>query len=60
MSMIQELFGDDIFAKSLAEAKDKIKALPQARREKRAYLLKEFAAITGILLKTEDYRDVDC
>lgn len=58
MSMLTELFGDEILHATLDQVKQKIKILPQTLKEKRAYLLKDFAAITGTILKEQDFRDV--
>lgn len=59
MSMITELFGDEILTASLSQVKEKIRSLPPALAEKRGYLLKDFASITGIFLTKEDFDDVD-
>lgn len=55
MSLLTELFGDEIINASLAEVKQKIKSLPPSLKEKRSYLLKDYAAIKGIVLSAGDY-----
>ncbi len=59
MSMITELFGQEVLNASLEEVKGKINSLPPTLREKRAYLLKDFAELAGILLTEKDYRDIN-
>lgn len=59
MSMLLELFGDEIQYLSLKQVKEKIRTVPADRRERRGYLLKEFAVITGTVLKEQDYRDIN-
>lgn len=58
MSLLTELFGDEIINASLAEVKQKIKNLPPTLKEKRLYLLKDYAAIKGIVVSTEDFDEV--
>ena len=57
--MIIDLFGEKILTRPLSEVKDAINTLPSSLKEKRAYLLKEFAQIAGIVLTGEDYNDVN-
>ena len=59
MSLLTELFGEEALAFTLEEVKEKIKKLPRASREKKAYLLKDFAAITGIKLIGTDFEDIE-
>lgn len=58
MSLLVELFGEEIFTASLSEVKNKIKKLPPTRAERRGYLLKEYATLVGIELSEEDFEDV--
>lgn len=58
MSLITEVFGDDILLASLAEVKQKIKNTPVDRRERRTYLLKDWAAIKGVKLSQIDFEEV--
>lgn len=58
MSLLTELFGDEAIHLSLDQIKRKIKSLPPTLQEKRAYLLKDYASITGIKLTKADFSDV--
>ena len=58
MSLLTELFGPAATLMGLDEVKEKIKALPPSLKEKKAYLLKDYAAITGIDITAEDYDDI--
>ena len=58
MSMIIELFGEDILSDSLSKVKEKIKALPPTQAERRSYLLHDWASITGYRLTQQDFIDV--
>lgn len=58
MSLLIQLFGDKILQTSFADVKNKIKALPPTRTERRGYLLKEYASIKGIELTKKDFDDV--
>ena len=59
MSMITEIFGREVLYYTKEQVIQKIKSLPPSLREKRAYLLKDFAVLTGVVLTEEDYRDVN-
>jgi len=59
MSMLLELFGDEILNATLSQVKEKIKSLPQTIKERRSYILKDFALLTGTILKEQDFRDID-
>lgn len=59
MSLVTELFGMDVLNKSLDELKELIKAMPPAQRERRSYLLKDFARIKNIELTQQDFADVN-
>ena len=58
MSLLLQLFGEDILRASLADVKKQIKDLPPAPTERKGYLLKEFAKITNKILTEQDFRDV--
>lgn len=58
MSMLVELFGDRILEASLNEIKAKIKGLSFGLKERRAYLLKEYAGYRGIKLTEGDFHDI--
>ena len=58
MSLLTELFGQEALNDTLEEVKKKINSLPPSLKEKKTYLLHEFAILTGIFLKEEDYREV--
>lgn len=57
--MIIELFGQEAFYYTKEQVIQKIKNLPPSLKEKRAYILKDFAELTGILLTEKDYRAVN-
>jgi hypothetical protein len=57
--MITELFGKDILTASLDVVKAKIRALPPTQKERRVYLLHDWAAATGKKLVEEDFLDVE-
>lgn len=59
MSMVTELFGEEILSNTLEEVKAKIRMIPPTSRERRSYLLKDYAAIKGITLTQDDFRDVN-
>lgn len=59
MSMITELFGKDILTASLDRVKELIKSLPPTQKERRVYLLHDWAAATGKKLTVEDFLDVE-
>lgn len=58
MSLLTELFGKEILLASLAEVKEKIKNLPTEQKEKKSYLLKDYASIKGIILTQADYDEI--
>jgi len=58
MSLATEVFGEEVLRDSFAEFKEKVKTVPTDLREKKAYLLKDFAAIKGIKLTQKDYDEV--
>lgn len=59
MSLITELFGEDILSAPLYEVKEKIKDIPYDLKEKRSYLLKDYARIKDIKLTKKDFEDVN-
>lgn len=59
MSLLTELFGPDVLKVSLPELKEMIKNLPAVQRERRSYLLKDYARIKSIELTKQDFADVD-
>ena len=59
MSMITELFGQDILNAPLWEVKQRIKLLPKTQQERRSYLLHDWAAATGIKLLSSDFDEVE-
>ncbi len=59
MSLVTELFGIDVINKTLPELKDLIKSLPPAQRERRSYILKDFARLKNIELTKQDFADVN-
>lgn len=58
MSLITEIFGVDIINMDLEQVKEKIKSLPPTQAERRSYLLHDWAAIKGVILKEQDFIDV--
>lgn len=59
MSMVVEYFGDKILKESLDEVKREIKRTPYGLKERKGYMLKEWAAIKGVTLTDRDFRDVE-
>lgn len=59
MSMIIELFGEEILSKSKDEVKAAINELPRVQQERYSYLLHDWSRLTGIEMSEEDYEDVD-
>jgi len=59
MSMITELFGNEILQASVDDVKEKIRALPPTQQERRYYLLHDWAAATGTELQESDFKDVE-
>jgi hypothetical protein len=58
MSLATEIFGEGVWRLTLDGFKEAIKKLPPTLREKKSYLLKDYAKIRGILLTTQDFVDV--
>ena len=56
--MMTEIFGIECLSWTKEEVKDAIKKLPSALAEKRSYLLKDFASITGMSVTEQDYTDL--
>lgn len=59
MSMITELFGEEILNATLDEVKSKINSLPPSQQERHSYLLHDWAAATGHTLTQDDFFDVE-
>jgi len=59
MSMITELFGEDVLYMSLENVKSLINSMPATQKERRSYLLHDWAAITRQELVEADFMDVD-
>ena len=59
MSLITIVFGEKILQASLTDIKKKIKELKTDRKERKSYLLKEFARINNILLTKKDFQDIE-
>ena len=59
MSLLTELFGPDAMKVSLVEIKEMIKNLPDIQKERRSYLLKDWARIKNVELTAQDYKDID-
>ena len=59
MSLLTELFGPDAYKVSLPELKEMIKNLPNVQKERRSYLLKDWAAINKVDLTEQDFRDIN-
>lgn len=59
MSMIVELFGDKILLADIEQVKLMVRGLPETQKERRSYLLKDWAAATGNKLEQSDYSDVE-
>lgn len=59
MSMIIELFGDKVLTMQLEDLKELIKAMPDAQKERRSYILHEWSVLTGQKLSQEDFESVD-
>ena len=58
MSLLTELLGPDIISASLEEVKALIKLAPTELKERKSYLLKDYASIRGIELTTQDFKDI--
>jgi len=58
MSLLTELFGMEILNATLDEIKKEINALPPTQKERRSYLLHDWASISGVELTTSDFSDV--
>lgn len=59
MSMILDLFGDQIYNWSVETVKQYVKNLTTVQAERRSYLLHEFSRLTGKPLTEQDFDDVD-
>jgi hypothetical protein len=59
MSMITELFGEKVLSMHIDVVKNMIKHLPPTQKERRSYLLKDWAVATGNELTQDDYSDVE-
>ncbi len=59
MGMLLELFGEDAYKASLPEIKSLIMTAPPVSREKRSYMLKEYARVNNIKLTSQDFKDVE-
>lgn len=59
MSMLTDLFGNFIYAMPLEQMKENIKNLPNSRKEQRAFLLREYAALTNKSLAEKDFLDIN-
>ena len=55
MSLLTEIFGHGIWQVTLPQLKEMIKKLPPTLREKKSYLLKDYAALTGVTLTVQDF-----
>jgi len=58
MSLLTEIFGSSILEVTLDGLKQHIKKLPPTLREKKSYLLKDYARIRGIQLTAQDFIDI--
>jgi hypothetical protein len=58
MSLLTELFGEEILSASLDEVKAKIMSLPPVQQERKTYLLHDWAAIKGYTLTQKDFEDI--
>lgn len=58
MSMITELFGEEVIYQPKDVVKRRIRSLPPTQIERRVYLLHDWAAITGVELDESDFIDV--
>ena len=58
MSLLTELFGPEILLDDLDGVKEKIRDLPPTLKEKKVYLLKDYASIKGIFLTSNDFDDI--
>lgn len=59
MSLLTELFGPDILKVSLTEIKELINNLPDVQKERRSYLLKDWARLKNVELTAQDYKDIN-
>lgn len=59
MSLLTELFGEEILHANIEEVKEKIKNLPDTTREKKSYLIKDWAAATTTPLTVDDFKDIE-
>ena len=59
MSLIIEYFGEEIFDYSFEDVKKSIREVEHGLRERKGYMLKEYAKIKGIALTAQDYNDID-
>ena len=57
--MIIDLFGEEILNDTKEQVIRKINQLPPRLRERGAYMLKEFAELTNVVLTEKDFRDVN-
>ena len=58
MSLLTELFGEEVIHEPIQQIKIKILSIPQIHNEDRSYLLRDWAAIVGAKLTAQDYKDV--
>ena len=56
MSMITELFGEEILYQDKSSVIALIKTLPDAQKERSSYLLHDWAAATGKEVTQEDFK----
>lgn len=57
--MITELFGEEALQKSVDEIKSLIRGLPPTQKERKSYLLHDWAAATGTELTADDFLEVE-
>lgn len=59
MSLLTELFGEDVINETLDQVKARINSLPDTLNERKSYLLKDYSKIAGIELNEQDFNDIN-
>lgn len=57
--MLVELFGKEVLYQPLANVKAMIRSLPPSQKERRSYLLHEYAVLTDTELSDSDFKEVE-
>lgn len=59
MGMIDEMFGIEVYQKTLPEVKKMLKKLPKSQNERRYYMLHEWNLQNNKQANYRDYKDVE-